>query len=500
MKDLQFKRFFILEMANNHNGDLEHGLRIIREMHAAVSDLPFQFAIKFQYRYLDTFVHPEYRDRKDIKLIKRFTETLLSEEQYKILKDEVTKLGFLTVCTPFDEKSVALIEEHQHDIIKIPSCYFSDWPLLEQVAQTNLPIIASCAGASPEEIDRVVSFFQHRNKKFAIMHCVAEYPTADQDLQLNQIELLRKRYKDVPIGFSTHESPDNLDSIKIAVAKGSQLFEKHVGVNFGKHVLNAYSADPNQVRAWVLAAQKAYEMCGVETQPKPITGKEKADLKALYRGLFAKTLIKKGERISSANTFLAMPSLDDQIVGNEVSKYSEFIAQNDIQPMTPVYHSQVKTTHLRAWVEKTITQVQAMLKGANVTLPNQVEAELSHHYGHEKFSEWGAVILNLINREYCKKIIILLPGQQYPVHHHKAKDETLHMLHGEMSLVSDGETRKLKAGDLLPIERGIPHSFSSEKGAIFEEISTTYLKGDSYYEEEIYNNPSRKTYLTFWAE
>lgn len=497
---MQFKRLFILEMANNHNGDVEHGLRIIREMHAAVRDLPFQFALKFQYRYLDTFVHPNYRERKDIKLIKRFTETILTEEQYKVLKDEVDKLGWLTVCTPFDHKSVELIERHKYDILKIPSCYFNDWPLLECVAKTNLPIIASCAGASLEDIDKVVSFFQHRNKNFAIMHCVAEYPTADADLQLNQIEILRRRYENVPIGFSTHESPDNLDSIKVAVAKGAQLFEKHVGVKTDKHSLNAYSADPQQVRQWVLSAQKAFEMCGIENGPKPVTEKEKADLKALYRGVFAKAPIQPGDHLNADNIFYAMPSVDGQIIASEMSKYSDFIAKTKIEPMAPVFHEEVKAVYLREWVEETIRKFKGMLKLANVNLPNKVEVELSHHYGYEKFSEWGAVIINVINREYCKKIIILLPGQKYPAHHHKAKDETIHMLHGEMSLTINGKKMQLKSGDILPIERGTSHSFSSEQGAVFEEISTTYLKGDSYYEASIYNNPSRKTYLTYWSD
>ena len=48
----------------------------------------------------------------------------------------------------------------------------------------------SAAGSSLQDIDNVVSFFEHRNKDFSLMHCVAEYPTGNGNLQLNQIELL----------------------------------------------------------------------------------------------------------------------------------------------------------------------------------------------------------------------------------------------------------------------------------------------------------------------
>ena len=57
-----------------------------------------------------------------------------------------------------------MIVEHGYDFMKVPSCYMADWPLLERIAKYDLPIVASTAGEPLEEIDRVVSFFRHRNK------------------------------------------------------------------------------------------------------------------------------------------------------------------------------------------------------------------------------------------------------------------------------------------------------------------------------------------------
>ena len=62
------------------------------------------------------------------------------------------------MCTPWDEISVDKIVEHGFDFMKIPSCYVSDWPLLERIAQYDLPIVASTAGEPLEDVDRVVSF------------------------------------------------------------------------------------------------------------------------------------------------------------------------------------------------------------------------------------------------------------------------------------------------------------------------------------------------------
>ena len=78
------KPLFIFEMANNHQGSVEHGKTIIRAMKEAAREYEnvFDFAVKFQYRDLDTFIHPDYRQRYDVKNVKRFQETRLSEAEF----------------------------------------------------------------------------------------------------------------------------------------------------------------------------------------------------------------------------------------------------------------------------------------------------------------------------------------------------------------------------------------------------------------------------------
>ena len=117
-----------------------------------------KFGFKLQFRNLDTFIHPDFRDRTDLKYIKRFSETRLGLDAMKRLRDEMEKFNFISICTPFDEASVDAIEQLNFDVIKIASCSFTDWPLLEKVSQSKKPIIASIAGSTLEDIDRVVSF------------------------------------------------------------------------------------------------------------------------------------------------------------------------------------------------------------------------------------------------------------------------------------------------------------------------------------------------------
>jgi len=496
-----FQNLFVFEMANNHMGDIKHGLRIIRALHKVSKNFDFQFGIKFQYRDLDTFIHPSFKDRQDIKYVKRFMETRLSEEEFKRLKDEIKKLGFIAICTPFDENSVDLIEKLDFDIIKIASCSFTDWPLLEKIARTDKPIIASTAGISLDEIDKVVTFFEHRNKQFCLMHCVGEYPTKRSNLELNQIDILKQRYPEVPIGYSTHEDPNNFDAIKIAIGKGSVVFERHVGVKTKKYSINAYSSTPKQAQKWLMSAKEALEMCGTKDSRREFSEKELSDLQGLKRGVFAKVSIKKGARIDRSNTFIAIPNINNQLLANDMSKYTEFIANNDIKTNEPLMLNDLSIKNLREKVLQIIKSMRQLLIDSRVTLPDKLNFELSHHYGIENFEKWGAAIISCINREYCKKLIIMLPAQKHPVHHHIKKEETFHVLYGDVIFDLNGNEKECKPGEIIVVERGMRHSFSSKNGVIFEEVSTTHYKDDSYYEDEqILQNKNRKTEMTFWSD
>ncbi len=496
-----FQNLFIFEMANNHMGSLYHGMRIIKELHNVSKDFNFNFAVKLQYRDLDTFIHPDFKDRKEIKYVKRFMETRLSEAEFKTLRDEMKRLGFMSICTPFDENSVSLVEKHDFDIIKVASCSFTDWPLLERIVKTDKPIIASTAGASLDEIDKVVSFFEHRRKQFCIMHCVGEYPTNKENIQLNQIDLLCRRYTDTPIGYSAHEEPDNYEAIKMAIAKGAAVFEKHVGIKTDKYDLNAYSTAPEQVHKWLVSAEEGFKICGVSGLRSKSSKKELEDLRGLKRGVFAKRPINRDERIDLSNIFYAIPNTENQILANDMSKYTEFIAKNDIEAKNPVMIQDISIRHLRKKVLEIINRVNQLIIDSKIHLPHRLQFELSHHYGIDRFEEWGAAIINCINREYCKKLVILLPGQRHPVHFHKRKEETFQVLYGDVIINLNGVENEYKPGDLILVEKEVKHSFGSKNGAIFEEVSTTHYIDDSFYEdEEIKKNKNRKTEMTYWSE
>ena len=495
------KPLFTFEMANNHQGSVEHGKKIIQEMKKVAKPYEdvFDFAFKFQYRDLDTFIHPDYKNRMDIKNIKRFQDTRLTQEQFLELKEEVEKQGMYTMCTAFDEVSASRIAGQGYNIIKVASCSFTDWPLLEVVAGTGLPVIASGAGSSLSEVDRVVSFFTNRKILFSLMHCVAQYPTPDEFQEMNQIDLYRNRYPGINIGFSTHEAPDNLEPIKVAVAKGAKIFEKHVGVSTDTITLNGYSANPQQVSAWLAAARHTFLLCGVTDGRYSPAKKEIADLQALRRGVFAKKNLVPGQLLTRDDYYLAFPCQEGQLLANDLSKYTTVsVGSRMIEKDSPLFVRDLLIHDNRNKVETIVNRIMGLISKSNVVIPAGSPCDISHHYGIDRFDEIGVAMIECINREYCKKILIMMPGQAHPSHYHRQKEETFLVLYGSLDIVCNGKERHISRGETVVVERGVDHSFYSKEGCVFEEISTTHFGNDSFYKnaDEFVNPRKTRVYLT----
>jgi sialic acid synthase SpsE/quercetin dioxygenase-like cupin family protein len=479
------KPIIIFEMANNHMGDIQHGLFIIREFRKIADKYrdTFDFSFKLQLRH-PSIIHPDFINRMDLSHIKRFSETRLSDEHFFILKMEIEKQGFISMCTPFDELSVDKMLDLDFQMFKIASCSCGDWFLMEQFGKVDKPIIISTACAGQKLLDNVVAFFQNRKKQISLMHCVSSYPTENKDLSINQIGYLKNRYKDIRIGYSTHEAPDSINSIFMAVAAGAEIFEKHVGVPTEKYSLNAYSCSPEQIDLWLSAAREAYLMNGWWQGRMDFVESAVKGVGSFIRGTFAKKTIAAGEKFTARDLFLAIPNCKDQLLVFDASKYAEFTAKTNIEKDAPVMIDEIIIKNTQEVVDKINRSVVAMLTEANVPFPNGVKSSISAHYGVDRFSEYGAVIIDIINREYCKKLIVMLPGQKHPSHTHKLKEETFHVLHGDLHVVLDGKEHNLKIGDLLTVGRNQKHSFDTQGGIIFEEISTTHYKNDSFYDDE----------------
>lgn len=314
-----FEDLFVLEMTNNHLGKVERGLEIIREHSRVVRFNNIRAAIKLQFRDLDNFIHVNFRDRKDIRYIRRVVETKLTKDEYATLVESIRKNGCIPMATPFDEKSVDWCVEFEMPIIKIASADSNDWLLIEKIAKTKKPVIVSFGGTPLKDMDDLVTFFEHRNIPLAINHCVACYPHKDEDCELHQIDFLQKRYPGHTIGYSSHEKNDWSTSVAIAYAKGARTFERHIDINIDGVTVSEYSSLPKHVDVWIKAFQQAKLFCGVSQNNRKVPlPSEIAYLDSYIRGVYAKTDIEQGDMLTEDNIYLAIPLQKGQLSTREL--------------------------------------------------------------------------------------------------------------------------------------------------------------------------------------
>ncbi|WP_297488449.1 N-acetylneuraminate synthase family protein [Acidocella sp.] len=321
MRASVFDNLFVLEMANNHWGDVNRGLKIIADYAKVVRYNNVRAAMKFQFRDVDSFIHKDFRNRTDIRYIKKTLDTQLTWADYQQMVTAVRNSSMISMATPFDETSVEKCVEFGIQIIKIASSDIKDWFLIEKIATTKKPVIISTGGSSLRDLDDIVSFFDKRNIPLAINHCVSIYPAEDHELEINQIDFLRARYPENVIGFSTHEYHSWHDSMLIAYAKGARTFERHIDIDADGIAVSPYCSLPEQVDAWFKAFHKAEEMCGGSALSKRIPPeKEVRYLDGLVRGVYARRDLPAGHILADEDVYLAVPLQKGQISCREMMK------------------------------------------------------------------------------------------------------------------------------------------------------------------------------------
>jgi len=311
----------VLEMANNHLGSVERGLKIVSAYSRVVRFNNVRAAIKLQFRNVDTFIHKCFRNRTDIRYIKKTLDTQLGHDEIATLVNAIRQGGCVPMATAFDEASVDLCVELGLPVLKVASADLNDWFLLEKIAKVRRPVIVSTGGCSLKDMDDLVTFFDNRHIPLAINHCVAMYPTEDHELEMNQIDFLKQRYPNHTIGFSTHEYHDWETSLAIAYGKGARTFERHVDIDDGTAKVSPYCSLPEQIDTWFQTWQKVRAMCGAPgTQRRLIPEKEMRYLDSLVRGVYAKRDLPVGHILGDDDVYMAVPLQKQQLSCRELMR------------------------------------------------------------------------------------------------------------------------------------------------------------------------------------
>lgn len=325
-----FDDLFVLELANNHEGRAGRGRDIINRFADVVEECGVRATIKLQFRCLPNFVHPAWRNIKDVRYVTRTMQTALNMDECAHLCDEIRRRKLLVSATPFDEESVEWCRQFGVDILKVASSDLTDGPLVDAVLSLHRPVIASTAGWMRSEIDHFVWRCDEQQVEHALNHCVAIYPSQDRELELNQITRLRDAYPRTVIGFSTHECTSWDVSMFLSYGLGARMWERHIDLEREGKLTAPYCSTPDQIRTWFKAYHQARKMCGGGGKWRIPAEKEIKYLDSLARGYYALTDMAVGNILRSDALYLAIPLQRGQLSSRESG---QVLGQRLIRPV-----------------------------------------------------------------------------------------------------------------------------------------------------------------------
>lgn len=187
---------------------------------------------------------------------------LSDEEHFEVYKHAKSLgLDFVeTLCSP---GCASLLKYFEPDFLKVASRDLTNIPLLETISETKIPIILSTGMASKKELDDALDVITKNHNNISILHCVSEYPTHPDHLNLNTIKYLKKHYSNYKIGFSDHTI--GISAPVVAVGMGAEIIEKHVTIDRGmKGTDQAGSLGPEGVMRMVRDIRIAERWLGEE--------------------------------------------------------------------------------------------------------------------------------------------------------------------------------------------------------------------------------------------
>lgn len=222
--------YIIAEIGVNHEGDIELAKRLIDEAkqggaHAAKFQTykAGKLASKNSPAYWDT---SKERTESQYKLFKKYDQ--FGPKDYVALAKYCQSIDIDFLSTPFDLEAVDFLDVLV-PAFKIASADITNVPLIRKCARTGKPLILSTGASSLAEIEAAVQVAMEAGcTSLALLHCVLNYPTPEENAQLGMIEVLQRTFPECAIGYSDHVVPDeSISSLEAATLLGSVILEKH---------------------------------------------------------------------------------------------------------------------------------------------------------------------------------------------------------------------------------------------------------------------------------
>lgn len=309
--------YIIGEIGQNHNGSVDIAKLMISMVSRPITGDDFELdlrpmdAVKLTKRDLNEEL-AESQWNKPYDSPNSFGRTygehrafleLSDEEHFEVYK-YAKSLGLDFVETLCAKGCLSLLKLFTPDRLKVASRDLTNLPLLAALAETKIPIILSTGMAGKKELDEALEVITRYHNDIAILHCVSQYPTHPDNVNLNTITYLKKHYGQYTIGFSDHTI--GISAPVAAVALGAEIIEKHITIDRRmKGTDQKGSLGPDGVNRMVRDIRYMERSMGVEDLF--IEDAVAASKVKLERSIASKHAIRKGDIIQEEDVHMLSP-------------------------------------------------------------------------------------------------------------------------------------------------------------------------------------------------
>ena len=335
--------YIIGEIGQNHNGSVDIAKLLTELVSRPITEEDFGLAlmpidaVKLTKRDLAEELSSSQMNRpydtpnsfgKTYGEHRQFLE-LSDEEHYEVYK-YAKSLGLDFVETLCAKGCLSLLRLFTPDRLKVASRDLTNLPLLEALAETRIPIILSTGMAGKKELDEALEVITKYHDNIAILHCVSQYPTEPDNLNLLTIRYLQKHYGQYAIGFSDHTI--GIAAPIVAVGMGAKIIEKHITIDRGmKGTDQKGSLGPDGVRRMVRDIRLVEHWLG--TEDLYIDRSVAASKVKLERSIASNKALKVGHIITENDIHMLSPG--DGFKWSERSlligkKLKTFVPKNEI--------------------------------------------------------------------------------------------------------------------------------------------------------------------------
>jgi N-acetylneuraminate synthase len=296
--------YVIAEIGNNHNGDFDRAIALVDAAVAAGAD-----CAKFQMRKLDEVYRASSLSGKDDDLAVEYTLDLLRRfelptAQQKKIAEYCAAKGIEYLCTPWDAKSVAVLESFGVEAYKVASADLTNLPLLACLTATGKTLIVSTGMSTTDEIKAAAKFLDDRNASYVLLHCQSTYPAALHNIHLRFMETLREIHP--VVGYSGHERGIAVSTA--AVALGAVIIERHITLDREMEGPDhAASLEPEEFKALVSGIREVEAARGEKLAERALSQGELINRENLAKSLVAARDLAAGTVISESDIAVKSP-------------------------------------------------------------------------------------------------------------------------------------------------------------------------------------------------